>query len=258
MCAVPVAVLVVYSFGRSSAITQDVTISGTIDSYRKLFGPLYRPVLMRSLGLSAATVALCVGLGTPAALAITRLSPRWRDRAVLAVLFPSFVSFTVRIFAWQGVLGGDGPVQALTGRSWLFTPMAVLVGMVATYVPLYVLPAYVAMARVGDGLLDAAADLGARRVRQTATVVLPLAAPGLIAGAVIVGVLSLGEFVVPSVLGGGKVLLIGEVLFERGATRDQPLGGAIVATMIAVFAALGTVAGLVRWRQARRHGALDG
>lgn len=254
-CAAPVALLVVYAFGRSSAITQEVTIHGTIDSFRKLFGPLYRPVLLRSVGLSVATVALCVGIGTPAALAITRLSTRWQGRVVLGLLFPSFVSFTVRIFAWQGVLGGDGPVHALTGHAWLYTPTAVLVGMVATYVPLYVLPAYVAMARVGAPLLDAAADLGARRLRQTATVVLPLAAPGLMAGAVIVGVLSLGEFVVPSVLGGGKVLLIGEVLYERGATRDQPLGGAIVATMLIAFVVVGAVSSLVRAKLERRVSA---
>lgn len=252
ICLVPIGVLVAYSFGRTSVVTQDVSLTGTIRSYRTLFGPLYRPVLMRSITLSALTVALCVGLGTPAALAISRLSQRWRDRAVLALLFPSFVSFTVRIFAWQGLLGSDGPIKALTGRALLFHPPAVLIGMVATYVPLFVLPAYVAVARVGPNVLDAALDLGARRFRQTTSVTLPIAAPGVLTGAVVVGVLSLGEFVVPTVLGGGKVLLLGEILFERGATRDQPLGGAIVAAMLVMFAIVGAASWALR-RVVSRH-----
>jgi ABC-type spermidine/putrescine transport system permease subunit I len=112
---------------------------------------------------------------------------------------------------------------------------------------------YVAMMRVPRSMLDASADLGARHLRQLASVTLPLARPGIATGAVLVGVLSVGEFIVPSILGGNKVLLLGNILAERGAGRDQPLGGAITAFMVLVFALVGLGLLIARRRQAA-HG----
>jgi ABC-type spermidine/putrescine transport system permease subunit I len=170
----------------------------------------------------------------------------------VAVVAPSFVSFTVRIFAWRGLLGAGGPVAAITGETLLFRPPAVLIGMSTAYLPLYVLPAFVALSRVRGSLIEASADLGARRWRQTRTVVLPLAAPGLITGAALVGVLAVGEFLVPAVLGGNKVLLLGSILADRGASRGQPLAGAIVVLMLSTFTVVGL---LVVWaRRKLDHG----
>ncbi len=248
----PVALLLAYSLGRADPLTQDVQVTGTVQAYRTLFSDLYRPVLARSFGLAAMTVALCLAVGTPAALAMARLPTRWRSRAVVAVLLPSFVSFTVRIFAIQGLIGTGGPIESLTGRSLLYSRTGVLIGMATAYIPLFVLPAYGALARLSPSLVDAAADLGARRWRQTWNITLPLAAPGLLTGAVLVGVLALGEFIVPTVLGGGKVLLIGKVLAERGAGRDKPLGGAIVMLLLVVAALFAlVVGGLRRWERSR-------
>lgn len=249
---VPVGLLLAYSFGRSDSLTQEVSITGTVHAYRTLFSSLYRPVLARSGALSLFTVGLCLAVGTPAALAMSRLPTRWRDRMLVVVLLPSFVSFTVRIFAFQGLLGSGGPIETITGRSLLYTPTGVLIGMAAAYLPLYVLPAYVALVRLPSSMIDAAADLGARRWRQTWNITLPLAAPGILTGAVLVGVLALGEFIVPTVLGGGKVLLIGKVLADRGAGRDKPIGGAIVTVLLltsALFALV--VGGLRRWDRSR-------
>lgn len=249
---IPVGLLIAYSFGRADPLTQDVSVTGTLDSYRTLFSDLYRPVLARSGALAALTVVACAVVGTPAALAIARLPPRWRDRAVLAVLLPSFVSFTVRIFAFQGLLGTGGPIESVTGSSLLYTPGGVLIGMAAAYLPLYVLPAYSALSRLAPSMIDAAADLGARRTRQTFGITLPLALPGLVTGAVLVGVLALGEFIIPTVLGGGKVLLIGKVLADRGAGRDKPIGGAIVVTLLAISVVVAViVTGLRRWERSR-------
>ena len=111
VCLVPVAFMVTRSFGRANPITLDIELTGTIDSYRTLLSGVYRPVLLRSLGLSALTVAMCLLVGTPAALALSRLEGRSRNLALVAVMLPSFVSFTVRIFAWQGVLATGGPVE---------------------------------------------------------------------------------------------------------------------------------------------------
>jgi spermidine/putrescine transport system permease protein len=250
VCLVPIGALLAFSFGEPNVVTLDVEINGSTNSYRTLFSEVYRPVIARSYGLAAMAVGICVLLGTPCALAIARLPERLQRACLVAVVFPSFVSFTVRIFAWQGLLGAGGPVDWLTGRSLLFRPPAVLIGMAAAYLPLYVLPAYVALSRVRTALVEAAADLGARRWRQTRAVVLPLAMPGLVTGAVLTGVLAVGEFIVPAVLGGGKVLLLGGVLSQRGAGSDRPLGGAIVALMLTTFALGGVLVAVVRRRSA--------
>jgi ABC-type spermidine/putrescine transport system permease subunit I len=239
LCIVPIGALIVISFGTTDPVTLDTKVTGTIDSYRTLLGPLYRPVIARSYGLAALAVLVCVMFGTPAALAMGRLPARLQPVVLVAILAPSFVSFTVRIFAWRGLLGAGGPVAAATGETLLFRPPAVLIGMVTTYLPLYVVPAYVAISRVSGSLADAAADLGARRWRQSWAVVLPLAAPGLVTGAALVAVLGIGEFLVPAVLGGNKVLLLGSILSDRGAGRGQPLAGAIVTLMLTSFAVIG-------------------
>jgi ABC-type spermidine/putrescine transport system permease subunit I len=232
-------------------VTLDTEVTGTLDSYRTLLGPLYRPVIVRSYALAALAVTVCVAIGTPAALAMSRLTVRAQRWLLVAVLAPSFVSFTVRIFAWRGLLGAGGPVAAITGETLLFRPPAVLVGMVTAYLPLYVVPAYVALSRVPADLTEAAADLGARRWRQTWSVVLPMASPGLVTGAALVAVLGVGEFLVPAVLGGNKVLLLGSILADRGAGRGQPLAGAIVTLMLTSFAAIAIAVVWFRRRWAR-------
>lgn len=252
-CIVPIGLLVVYSFGSPNVVTLDVEITGTLDAYRTLLSAAYRPVIYRSFGLAGLAVIACVIVGTPAALALSRLDQRVQRYAMVAVIFPSFVSFTVRIFAWQGLLGSGGPIDAITGQSLLYRKPAILIGMAAVYLPLYIVPAYAALSRVPRSILDAASDLGARRWRQTRTVVLPLAAPGLATGATIVGVLAVGEFIIPSVLGGGKVLLLGGILAQRGAGSNRPLGGAIVVVMLLSFAAAGLLLQVVR-RRASNHG----
>jgi ABC-type spermidine/putrescine transport system permease subunit I len=252
VCLIPIGFMITRSFGRVSAITLDFELTGTLDAYRTLLSPTYRPVAFRSLGVSALTVVLCLILGTPTALALSRLKGKRRNRVLLAVMMPSFISFTVRIFALQGVLARGGPLDSATGLQLLFRPPAVVIGMITAYVPLFVLPAYVSLSRVPSTLLEAAAGLGAHHVRQMTAVTLPLALPGLATGAVLVGVLAAGEFIIPAVLGGGKVLLLGSILAERGAGRDQPLGGAITVAMLVSFALAGALVLAIRRRAARR------
>ncbi len=233
---VPLAVLVAYAFGASDYLTFDVAVTGTVDSFRKLFSDVYRPVLARSFGLAAATVVGSVAIGTPAALAISRLAPRTARLVLLAVIAPAFVSFTVRVHAWSNLLGADGAVERVTGARWLFEPTGVALGMLGVYLPLYVMPVVLALGRVDVHIRESAADLGARRLAVTRTVVLPLARSGIITGMVLVGVLALGEYIVPTVLGGGKVLLLGNVLADQAGGRDQPLGGAVAVVVLAASA----------------------
>jgi spermidine/putrescine transport system permease protein len=246
---VPLAVTVAYSLGTVDYLTAKLDVTGTIDAYRELFSSLYRPVIARSFALAAITVALCVAIGTPAALALSRLAARRQGMIVALLVFPSFVSFTIRLFAWSQVIGKQGIVERTTGLSLLYTPAGVLLGMLAAYVPLFILPAYVALQRTPRSLLDASADLGATRWEQTRTVTLPLALPGIVTGALLVAVLAIGEAVVPKVLGGGKVLLLGNLLQDSGFGFEQPLGSAIAVLLLAVLvvaAVTGALVGRIR------------
>lgn len=245
---VPLVFVVLRSFAAVDPVTLEVRQVWTWDAYRTMFSPTYRPVLLRSAGLAALTMALCVAVGTPAALAISRLRGQWRTAALVLVLLPSFVNFTVRIFAWQGLLANEGPVQTLFGLRWLYQPPAVAVGMLTAYVPLYVLPVVAALGRAQPEVFEAAADLGASPWRALRTITLPLARVGIATGVGVVGVLSLGEFVVPTLLGGGRVMLVGSLLAERGAGRDQPLAGALTTVLLLTLLCGALVLRIVRRR----------
>jgi spermidine/putrescine transport system permease protein len=256
----PVAVLVAYSFGKADSLTQDVTITGTLRSYRVLFSDLYRPVFVRSAGLSIASLVLCFGFGIPTALAISRFragSQRW---LMVLMLFPSFVSFTVRIYAWAGILGSKGPVANVSRLIFghpivlLFRPGSLLIGMLTAYLPLFVLPVLTSLQQVEPLLLESAADLGASSGRVTRRILLPLAAPGIVTGTTLVSILALGEFLIPTILGGGKVLLLGTLLAEQAGGRNKPLGGAIATTLVVAMLMLALLGTLTQRRVARRVG----
>ena len=243
VCLVPIAFMVVRSFGRADPITLDVEMTGTIDSYRTaVLGDV--PAGAAALGrpVAGAPWRMCLVVGYPRRLAMSRLAGSATaagagvgDAAVVRELHRA----DLRV---AGVLATGGPIESITGAQLLFRPPAVLIGMITAYVPLFVLPAYVALMRVPPSLLDAAAISGRGHLRQLLTVTVPLARRGIVTGAVLVGVLSIGEFIVPSVLGAATVLLLGNILAERGAGRDQPLGGAITVFMLAVFASIGLIA----------------
>jgi len=249
---IPLLFVVARSLAQVDPVTLEVNQAWTWEAYRRMLSPVYREVLARSAAFAAATVVLCVAIGTPAALAISRLSERWRTVMLVIVLLPSFVNFTVRIFAWQGLLANGGPVQTVFGVRWLYQPPAVALGMVTAYVPLYVLPVVAGLHRAPPDVFDAAADLGAGPWRTLWRVTLPLARVGIATGTGVVGVLSLGEFVVPTLLGGGRVMLVGSLLAERGAGRDQPLAGALT-TVLLLTLALGAALLTMARRRVMRH-----
>jgi spermidine/putrescine transport system permease protein len=236
--------------------------SGLVSNWRvrRLFSELYRPVFLRSAGLALASLGLCLCFGIPAALAMSRFRPTAQRWLIVLMLFPSFVSFTVRIYAWQGILGNRGPVANISKHIvghpivLLYRPGSLLIGMLTAYLPLFVLPVLTSMQQIDPLLIETAADLGASSGRVTRKVLLPLAAPGIITGATLVSILALGEFLIPTVLGGGKVLLLGTLLVEQAGGRNKPLGGAIATTLLVVMFLVGFIGALLRRWTARRVG----
>src|SRR5690606_27616110 len=181
---------------------------------------LYTGAIVRSLAMSTGATIACLLLGFPVALAISR-QPRQRQMLLLvAVMVPFWTSFVVRTYGLVEVLGDAGPIADIArslglidgNLGLLFSPAGVAIGLVYSYLPLMVLPLYIALERIDRDVLDSASDLGAGEFRTLRRVIVPLAAPGIIAGCVLVGIPATGEYVVPAILGGDKTLMYGNVV----------------------------------------------
>jgi spermidine/putrescine transport system permease protein len=240
----PLALLVVYSFGQMDILTFQISFGWTADNWRTVFTGIYGSALLRSVALTVIATALCVLIGFPAALGLTRMPARTQNLLLLAVIVPYWISFVVRNYAWLTLLGPDGVVTGFLaavnviddGKDLRYTSIAIVIGMVSSYLPLMILPIYVALERIDPAVIDAAADLGLHGVHAFRRVVLPLSAPGLIAGILLVGVPATGEYTIPAILGGGKTLMVGNVIRDKFlGVGDFPLGSALAVTLMALL-----------------------
>ena len=209
------------------------------ENYARLFDPIYGTIMLFSLGVGVGTTVLCLLLGYPVAYYLARASTRTRSLLLFLILLPFWTNFIIRIYAWMMILrsGGflDSIVMALhiskTSLNLLYTPTAVMIGMVYEFLPFMVLPLYTSLEKVENSLLEAAADLGAPPWKAFLRVTLPLSVPGMIAGTILTFIPAMGMFVVSNLLGGAKTILIGNVIQNQFLTaRDWPFGAA--ASMI--------------------------
>jgi spermidine/putrescine transport system permease protein len=243
----PLTLLALYSLGQIDIITFQVDWGWTLGNYRRINDPLYLDPIVRSLFLSVGATLGCLVVGFPVALWISRLSGRQQTLALVAVMIPFWSSFVVRTYALVNLLEDGGPLARLLhalgvaslSPSILYTPTAIGIGIVYSYLPLMVLPLFVALERIDPALLDAAADLGAPRRRAFRRVVLPLAAPGVIAGCILVGIPATGEYVIPAILGGDKTLMLGNVIADQFLkVGDYPFGSALAMALTAILTGL--------------------
>ena len=244
--AVPLAVLFGYSLMHRGTYG-GVAPGFTLEHYRRFLDPLYLVVAGRTLWIALATTALCLLLGYPVAYAIARAG-RWRNALLLLVVLPFWTSFLVRTYAMIVLLRDSGVINAvllglgLTSAplDLLYTPGAVLAGLVYGYLPFMILPIYASLERLDLALLDAAEALGARAPARFWRVTLRLSLPGVAAGSLLVFIPALGAFLTPDLLGGAKTMMLGNLVQNQfGAARDWPFGAAIsFALMGVVFVAL--------------------
>jgi spermidine/putrescine transport system permease protein len=213
-------------------------------SHRRALEPLYAEILWNSVKLAGTAALSCTVLGLPMAYLTARAAPRRRGMLLLLVMLPFFTNFIVRAYAIRALLGAQGPffyLMRLLGhvdwaRELAVGPAAVWYGMVTNYLPFMVLPLYVVLERFDFRLLDAARDLGARRLQIFWRVLLPLIAPGLAAGMLLVFVPALGEFLIPDFLGGARTMLVGNLVTEQFLkARDWPFGAALVSQLLAAL-----------------------
>jgi len=214
----------------------------TLDNYRYLFeDDLYWVSYLVSVKIAGVSTLLCLLLGYPMAYAIARAKPATRNLLLLMVILPFWISFLLRVYAWIGILNTYGVLNNVmlwlglidTPVQFLYTDFAVYLGIVYSYLPFLILPLYANLDRLNLDLHDAAADLGARPWRVFTDVTLPLSMPGIIAGSLLVFIPAMGEFVIPSLLGGLDTLMIGRVLFDEFfVNRDWPVAAAVAVVLL--------------------------
>lgn len=217
----------------------------TLESYGRFFDPLYLRILARTFGLAALTTAICLVVGYPLAYAIAG-ARRWKYALLFLVVLPFWTSFLVRTYAIMFLLRDSGLVNSAlmaiglieSPITLLYTPGAVLAGLVYGYLPFMVLPVYASLEKLDPALLEAAESLGARPAARFLRVTLPLSLPGIVAGCLLVFIPSLGAFLTPDLLGGAKQVMIGNLVQQQfGAARDWPFGAAASFVLMAVVLA---------------------
>ena len=236
-------------------------IFGWADGMIEIFEPIYLQILWRSLMFAALTVVLTLILCYPVAFWVSRLPDRWRLVFLFLITLPFFCSLIVRLYAWLLILKPTGLLNSIllwTGLiseplEILYTPTAVVLGMVYVMIPFMFLPLYAAVDNLDRAQVEASLDLGANRVQTFLKVVLPQTLPGIMGGAVIVFIPSVGNFVVPDVLGGAKGLMIGNLVEQQFlSSRNWPFGSALSMIIMAVVLAVLTLS-VTRVRKAGGH-----
>ncbi|MEZ0076839.1 ABC transporter permease [Planotetraspora sp. GP83] len=241
---VPLALVLSYTVFRRGRFG-GIVYQPTGENFTRLADPLYLDVVAGSVKLAALTTALALLLGYPTAYMIARLPGRWKVIALVAVVLPFWTNFLIRTYAWIVLLNSEGLVNSglkavgLDPVELLYTDGAIVAGLLYAYLPLMILPLYSAIERLDPQLREASANLGARPARTFWSVTLPLSLPGVLTGCVFVFVPSLGNFVIPELLGGGRRIMVGNLIRDQFLkARDWPFGSVLALAVIAVLVLL--------------------
>jgi spermidine/putrescine transport system permease protein len=243
---VPMGILLVYSFCQRDDLGR-VVFSFSWENYERVFDPIYLGILGRSVGYAGLTTVLCVGIGYPVAWYIARQREAVRNRLLLLVMIPFWTSFLIRTYAWITILKSEGLLNGMLQYTQvisapleiLYTPVAVIIGLVYAYLPFMILPIYGSAEKLDNALVEAAHDLGAGPIRAFSEVIIPLTWPGISAGVLLVFVPAIGMFAITDLMGGAQVPMIGNVIQNQFfKARNWPFGAAlgVIFTLMFVIA----------------------
>jgi len=219
----------------------------TFESYTRLFEPLYAQVVWNSLYMSSIATVICLIIGYPFAFMIAKIEPKYRAILLFLVVLPFWTNSLIRIYGMKIFLGVKGILnEALLGLGFISEPIrilnteaAVIIGLVYLLLPFMILPLYSAIEKLDHRLLEAAKDLGANAFQRFIKVIIPLTMPGIISGCLLVLLPAMGMFYVADLLGGAKVLLVGNVIkSEFLISRNWPFGSAISIGLTILMAVL--------------------
>ncbi|MYF98540.1 ABC transporter permease [Candidatus Poribacteria bacterium] len=221
----------------------------TLENYLRLSDGIYIGILWRSVSTAFVCTVICLLVGYPYAYYLAIYKPKFRDVLLLLVVVPFWINFLIRTYAWILILRTEGILNSLISLLFpeiqpleiLNTPFAVQIGLVYGYLPFMILPLYAALEQMDMSLIDAAKDLGASPRHAFWNITLPLSLPGILAGSLLVFIPTVGAFLTPDILGGGKISYIGNVIDRQFRTaRDFPFGSALSFMLMAIVLA-GTI-----------------
>lgn len=247
--AVPCALVFVYSFFERG-VYGGIDFVFTFENYRRASDPLYFTILLQSIRIAAVTTALALVIGYPAAFYIATCRPHRQKALLVLVMLPFWSNYLIRTYAWIVLLNREGLInRALRGMGviedslpLLYNEFAIVVGLLYGYLPFMILALYASISRVDPELKEASTDLGASWPRTFLRILLPLTVPGIAAGSVFVFVLSVGNFITPDLLGGGKTIMVGNLIYDRFlSARDWPFGASLAFILIAIMMVLITL-----------------
>jgi putrescine transport system permease protein len=217
----------------------------TFDNFQRVFSDsIYTYAYLKSLQIAAVSTAILLAIAFPIAYGMARAPRRWQPVLVMAVILPFWTAFLIRIYAWINILQRDGLLNdmlmalGIIGEppGWLSSDTAIFIGIVYSYLPFMVLPIYSALEKMDQSLLEAAADLGCPRWKAFWLVTVPLAMPGVLAGALLCFIPVIGEFVIPDLLGGSGTMMIGQALWvDFFGNLDWPAASAIAIVLLALL-----------------------
>ncbi|MCL5776114.1 ABC transporter permease [Limibaculum sp. FT325] len=261
LLVMPLAVVLVFSFGER-APAGGYEAAFTLEQYANL--PARLTAFTNTLTLAPLGTALCVIIAYPLAYYLAvRAGARVKLMLLVLVIVPFWTSFLIRTYAWIYILGGRGiprllDMVGIEDLRLINTPTAVLIGIVYGYLPLMVFPIYVSLEKLDKRLLEASDDLGATPLRTFLQVTLPLSMPGLVTGSLLVFILLMGEYLIPALLGGGKVFFVGNALVDLFLqSRNWPFGSAVaIALVVIMLVAIAAYLALVGRERTRSDASL--
>ena len=239
----PTLLLILTSFSRRDDMGR-VIYSFTLDNYLRCFDATWLSIFGSSILYAFVATLICVLVGYPAAYTIGRASPKNRRMLLTLVMVPFWTSFLIRTYAWISILSQEGLANSLllsahiipTPIGMMYTPFAIVLGLVYNYLPFMILPIYTSVEKLDNSLIEAAYDLGAGPLRAFSSVIIPLTKPGIAAGALLVFVPAIAMYAITTLMGGGSNPTIGEVIqnqFTRA--RNQPFGAALGVLLMLLF-----------------------
>lgn len=215
------------------------------ESYITLFtDSLFVEAYLRSIKMAAITTLFCILIGYPMAYFIAQANPKTRNLLLLGVILPFWTSLLLRVYAWAGILRNEGLLNNFLMWTGIIdspielyrTDTAVYIGLIYTYLPFFILPLYTNLIKHDKRLIDAAYDLGARPIIAFLTITLPLSLSGIIAGSMLVFIPTVGEYVIPELLGGTNTYMIGRVMWDQYFTNSNwPMAAAIAVVMLMIL-----------------------
>ncbi|MEX6641624.1 ABC transporter permease [Clostridium perfringens] len=217
---IPLLLIVFFSF--TSKVDGRFVFS--FENFQRLFEPIYFTVFIRSIWLAVLSTVSCLILGYPIAYIISKLPIKRRNMLILLFILPMWMNFLLRTYAWMAILGRDGLINTLLGYigigpiKMLYTDGAILLGMLYNFLPFMVIPIYTVLIKIDKNLVNAAYDLGANKAQAFRKIILPLSIPGIISGITMVFMPAVSNFVIPSLLGGGKYMLVGNLIEQQFTT----------------------------------------